>query len=610
MRNGIIPPHCGIKTKLNHTFPDNLQERRVFIASEPIPWKRPQNGVRKAFLNNFSAAGGNTALLLEDAPTDNFEEDYDQRSNHVVAVSAKCATSLEGNVSNLLSFLDTVGDAELPQLSWTTTARRMHHPHRVMVYGDNIEKIKTKFLEALEAKSGSTRPKSIPKVTFAFTGQGSAYPGMARQLFNEVSGFRSDIRRFDSIATNLGFPSFISYLTNAAEDKSEYPPSVMQLALVCLEMALARLWLSWGIVPHMVVGHSIGEYAALNIAGVISDADTIYLTGRRAQLLQQHCVPDKYSMLAVKASLSDVEGMLSAAHYEVACINSPNDIVIGGKCLDIQKAQQILEAANVKASVLNIPYAFHSAQVDPILSELGKAARGVSYHAPAIPVLSPLQSGVIRDKGVFGPNYVSRHCRQPVNFLGALRAANENDSGHGKMTALEIGPHPVVSTMIKATTPDTEIFPSLKRRVDIWEVIASTISKLYMAGTEIVWREFHRDFKASHKVMRLPAYKWDLKNYWMQYVNDWSLRKGDPLVVQPTPLHGTIATAPTPPRPESTTIHRFVEETVNGEQGKIIVESDISRSDLNPMVQGHKVNGIPLCTPVSHLIPMKNFDLS
>lgn len=404
MRHGIIPPHCGIKTKLNHTFPNNLDERRVFIASEPTPWKRPQNGVRKAFLNNFSAAGGNTALLLEDAPTENFEEDHDQRSNQVVAVSAKCAASLEGNVSNLLSFLDTVGDAELPQLSWTTTARRMHHPHRVMVYGDNIEKIKARFLQAVEAKSGSTRPKSVPKVTFAFTGQGSAYPGMAGQLFDELSSFRTDIRRFDSIARKLGFSSFISYLTTSADDKTEYLPSVTQLALVCFEMALARLWLSWGIVPHIVVGHSIGEYAALNIAGVISDADTIYLTGKRAQLLQQHCVPDEYSMLAVKASLSEVQGILSDAHCEIACINSPNDVVIGGRCLDIQNAKQILAASTVRASVLNLPYAFHSAQVDPILSELEGAARGVSYHAPAIPVLSPLQASVIREDGVFGPN--------------------------------------------------------------------------------------------------------------------------------------------------------------------------------------------------------------
>lgn len=173
------------------------------------------------------------------------------------------------------------------------------------------------------------------------------------------------------------------------------------------------------------------------------------------------------------------------------------------------------------------------------------------------------------------------------------------------MIVLEIGPHPVVSTMIQATSPGTEVLPCSKRKVDLWEVIASTISTLYMAGAEIVWREFHRDFKGAHKVMRLPAYKWDLKKYWMQYVNDWSLRKGDPLVVQPTPSYGTTASAPTPPRPESTTIHRFVEETVNDEQGTIVVESDISRSDLNPMVQGHKVNGIPLCTPVSTLIPIK-----
>ena len=147
LKHDTIPPHCGVKTKLNHTFPDNLQERRVFIASKPIPWKRPRNGVRRAFLNNFSAAGGNTALLLEDVPIEPLDEGQDRRSSYVVAVSAKCAISLERNVSALLSFLASIRSDELPQLSWTSTARRMHHPHRVMVYGDDVDKIKAKLLK-------------------------------------------------------------------------------------------------------------------------------------------------------------------------------------------------------------------------------------------------------------------------------------------------------------------------------------------------------------------------------------------------------------------------------------------------------------------------------
>ena len=328
LKHDTILPHCGIKTKLDHTFPDNFQERRVFIASKSIPCKRPRNGVRRAFLNNFSAAGGNTALPLEDAPIEPLDEGQDRRSSYVVAVAAKCAISLERNVSALLSFLATIRSDELPQLSWTSTARRMRHPHRVMVYGDDVDKIKAKLLQALEAKVGSTRPKSAPKATFAFTGQGSAYPGMAKQLFEEISSFRNDINRSDRIARNLSFTSFKSYFNPSGADNPEYQPLVTQLAIVCLEMALARLWLSQGIFPQPVGGHSLGEFAALNFAGVISDSDTIYLVGKRALLLQQHCRLRTYSMLAVKACLADIEGILSGKHYEITCINNPEDVVI------------------------------------------------------------------------------------------------------------------------------------------------------------------------------------------------------------------------------------------------------------------------------------------
>lgn len=532
LKHNVIPPHCGIKTKINHTFPTDLRERRVLIAKEPTPWKRPTNGIRKAFLNNFSAAGGNTALLVEDAPFYSMDMGHDTRSNHIIALSARSATALEGNITALLSFLDTMRPNELPYLAWTTSARRMHHPHRVMVYGDDVAKIKAKLLQALKAKEGSSRPKSAAKIVFAFTGQGAAYRGMAERLFEQISSFRSHINRLDQTARNLGFPSFKAFLTTSSEDVAEFTPVVSQLAITCLEMALARLWKSWGIQPHLVVGHSLGEYAALNVAGVLSESDTIYLVGKRAQLLEQHCQPGTHSMLAIKARLTDVHKILSGRTYEIACINGPEDVVISGSGEDIHKAQQVLGSSGIKATVLQIPYAFHSAQVEPILPALKEVAESVTYHAPVIPILSPLHASTVNEKGVFGAEYITRHCRETVNFQGAVNAARESGVLKEKSMVVEIGPQPVVSTMIKATAPDMQSLPSLRRNTDTWEVLSQTVSSLYTAGADLLWREYHRDFKSSHKVLSLPAYRWDLKAYWMQYVNDWSLRKGDAPLVQ------------------------------------------------------------------------------
>ena len=616
MKMNTIPPHCGIKTKINHTFPKNLGDRRVFIADKAVQWKRPGEGVRKVFINNFSAAGGNTALLLEDAPFGEFEQGNDCRSTHVVAVSAKCFKSLEGNLAALMHFLDSARPDELPQLSWTTTARRMHHQHRVMVHGNDIQAVKANLRHAVETRQGEKHPASAPKVVFAFTGQGSAYLGMAKEIYEGYSSFRRDVDHFDMMATSLGFPHFKSFFTASEGECFEPTPLVSQLAIVCLEMALARMWISWGTVPHSVVGHSLGEYAALNIAGVLSDSDTIYLVGKRAQLLQEHCLRGTHSMLAIKGNLetdlATIEKTLKGKKYEFACINSPGELVISGTKEVIQDAQKLLATLNIEASVLNIPYAFHSAQVEPILSKFKRAAQAVSFHAPRIPILNPLDGSVIREDGVLSPNHLSQHCRRPVNMLGAINAAQQSGIITEKSFFFEIGPHPVVSAMVKATLPQANALPSLRRKTDTWQVLAQTISKLYMAGTDIQWREFHRDFQSSQKVLQLPDYRWDLKGYWIQYVNDWSLRKGDPPLAQIGLSQGGAQAEPTIPRIESTTIHTVVEEKVGGNQGLLVLESDISRPDLNPLVQGHKLNGVPLCTPVGNLLTfiMRQWELT
>ncbi|KAL8717163.1 MAG: hypothetical protein Q9225_005573 [Loekoesia sp. 1 TL-2023] len=613
MEKSTIPPHCGIKTRINHTFPTNLQERRVFIADKPTPWKRPGNNVRKAFINNFSAAGGNTALLLEDAPVESLDMSHDPRSTHLVAVSAKSASSLQGNLHALISALGDFRPEDFSRLSWTTTARRIHHQHRVMVHGQDLQAIRSNLQRALDAKEGSKRPASAPKVAFVFTGQGSGYAGMGRDLFRAYSCFRNDIMRFEKIVMSLGFPSFLPFLTAIEGEAPEPAPIVSQLAIVCLEIALARLWISWGIAPQSAIGHSLGYYAALNVTGVLSDADTIHLVGKRAQLLQSHCPPGTHSMLAVRTNLrhdsNAITKILKGKKYEIACINSPEEFVIGGSGQEIRGAHQRLSDSGVKATMLNVPYAFHSAQVEPILSEFEQAAQSVSFHDPAVPLLNPLDASVISQGGIVSPRHLSQQCRQTVDFVGAVDAAKTTGIVTEKSIFLELGPHPVVSGMIKAMLPTASALASLKRKSDIWQVIAQTMSSLYTAGADVQWREYHRDFKSCQKVLRLPAYSWDLKGYWMQYVHDWSLRKGDPPLVTAGSLlkrsSGSLHPPPKEiappkveiPRLESTTIHSVIEETMNGKQGCIKVRSDISRSDLNPLVQGHKVDGVPLCTP-------------
>ncbi|KAL7623783.1 fusarubin cluster-polyketide synthase [Parahypoxylon ruwenzoriense] len=591
MQKNLIVPHCGIKTKINHRFPTDLTERNVRIALKPTAWERSSDPSkpRRAFVNNFSAAGGNSALLIEDAPlkTQSSNAIADPRSHHVVAISAKNGVSLQGNLKALQRFLKENPTISLPELSYTTTARRMHHQHRVMLTGSNVGEISAQIEVALREQAGMTRPKSARKILFAFTGQGAQYPGMGKELFENFSIFRTEMRRLDQISQSLGFPSMLPVIQSEEKDISIFAPIIVQLANVCMQIALSKLWASWNILPSAVVGHSLGEYAALNVAGVLSDADTVYLVGRRAQLLQEKCTRDTHSMLVIKASVDEVSTVLTNKTYEIACCNSPIETVLAGPNEDISTFKDLLTAAGLKSTLMKVPFAFHSSQVDPILDEFKKLASGVTYSDAKIPVLCPLEGSIVRGTGNYGPEYLARHTREPVNMFKALLTAHSDGILTDQAATLEIGPHPAISGMVKAVLGShmTSLASSQRGR-SLWQVITATLKSLYTGGADICWSQYQYDFKASHNVLPLPAYSWDLKEYWIQYVNDWSLRKGDP------PIIITGAT-----KLESTTIHRVVEETSDAKGAHIIVEADIARKDLSPLVQGHEVDGIPLCTP-------------
>ncbi|KAH8432989.1 polyketide synthase alb1 [Aspergillus melleus] len=586
MRNNIIPPHCGIKTKINSKFPSDMESRNVHIARQPIPWGRAGNEPRRAFVNNFSAAGGNSAVLLEDKPEEVEIEGTDPRTTHLVAVSARSAASMAANLKSLMAYIEGQQDKPLflPQLSYTTTARRMHHLHRVMLAGSTTEEIKRHLEAAIARGDGATRPKSPPKMVFAFTGQGAQYVGMARTLYRSFRQFQDDISRFDELSKALGFASFKEIIVDdSGRDIQEFSPVAVQLATVCMQIALSRLLISWNVTPDAVVGHSLGEYAALNVAKVLSDADTIFLVGKRAELLQKRCTLGTHSMLVVKAGMSEVQSALAGATHEIACVNAPEETVLAGPNEQVEELQQILSDKGLKSKILSVPFAYHSSQVDPILGDLEDVAGGATFQQPAIPVISPLLTNVIEDVGIIGPEYLRRHCRETVKFADALQSAKENGTVKDGSFVLEIGPHSIVTGMVKATLgPAVAAVATLQRNRDDWKSLTDMLSSLYRAGIDIRWHEYHRDFAAAHKVLELPAYKWNLKDYWMQYTHDWSLRKGDPPLV--TPSVGPLA---------STTIHNVVEESIDA----ITVESDMARADFNPLVQGHEVDGVPLCTP-------------
>ena len=586
MQQNAIPPHVGIKGVMNKTFPADLEERGIRIAFKETPWLPRPGGKRRAYLNNFSAAGGNTGVLLEDGPNSPRNGGSDPRSTHVVSVTAKSAWSLEKNIQRLISFLEMNPGTSLPNLSYTTTARRVQQPFRVSFAVSSISEAKEALMssQANAVKPVSTKP---PKVSFVFTGQGAHYPSLGKQLFETSRQFRSDIIDFDTIGRNQGFPSFLPLIDGTITDISTYSPVVLQVGQCCIQMALARLWMSWGITPSAVIGHSLGEYAALNVAGVLSVSDTIFLVGKRAELLSKSCTAGSHALLAVAASVPSTRQALVGENPEVACINGPRETVIGGPVEQMTSYSKILKAVGIKCILLTTAYAFHTAQVTAILDALKESASSVNFRDASIPVISPLLQQVVTDGNAFGPEYVTRHARETLDFLGAITTAKGQGLIDQNMAWVEIGPAPICSAFIKSTLgSETTTVPSLRKKEDAWRTTSSGLSVLHCKGLNIDWEEFHREHESSHTVLALPSYTFENKNYWLEYNNNWCLTKGE--AIEAPVRRGRDRHLST------SSVQKLTKEDF-GDKVTLVAESDVADPDLHDAISGHLVNGSSLC---------------
>lgn len=595
LQKSKIPPHTGIKKQINKNFAPDLKERNVNIAFQATPFLRPAGGRRTVFINNFSAAGGNTAMLLQDGPEIPKEPTSDPRATQVVTVSAKSLAAFKRTLGRYEAYLAANANVGLPDLAYTVSARRAHYTYRAAFAVQSIPQLQS-ALKALQDQTHSPIPLAAPQIAMAFTGQGSQYTGMGQKLFDTSKQFRGDIEEFNEIALRQGLPSIMPLIDGTVEVQ-HLPPTVVQLGMCCIQMALTRLWATWGITPSVVIGHSLGEYAALQAAGVLSIADTIYLVGMRAQLLEQKCTAGTHAMLAVRSPVAGLQDVVanSQGKIEIACINGVSDTVLSGTMGDIDAVAQKLADAGQKCTKLKLPFAFHSSQVDPILADFEKLASSVKYHAPRVPVISPLLSDVVSVGGVFDAFYLSRHCRKTVDFVGGLSAGMSTATISDTSLWLEVGGHPLCASMIKSCL-SAPTLATMRRDEDPWKIISTSMAGLYTSGKPLNWDAFHKENESLRVLNDLPFYGYDEKNYWLQYSGDWLLYKGDfPKTIAPAPTSAAPAGPAKARKYLSTAVQGIVSEEVKGNTVTIIAESDFAHPKLFPVIAGHLVNGSGLC---------------
>ena len=593
-KNSQIPAHVGVKTALNPIFPD-LDKLNVKIPWTATAWERSPTRKRYAVVNNFSAAGGNTTLVLEEPPLREPRSEADPRPSFAVTVSAKSKKSFKNNIDRLITHLRANPAISLADLSYTTTVRRYHHNHRAAVSGRTIEDI-AKGLDSHLPSAEIQRPVSStpPSIAFIFSGQGTIHSGLGKQLYETHLPFRTQIQQLDGICQSHGFPSFIPVIT--ATEKATFAPIINHLTLVSIGIALVRLLASIGVSPSIVMGASLGEYAALYAAGVLSASDVLLLAGRRAELLQQKCTIDTHAMLAIRGTADEVKALDHGQIYDFAAYNARREVCISSTVEEINLMRGHVEAAGLQCLQLNVPYAFHSPQMDPILDDFEAVSEAAVFKAPAIPVISSLLGECVFDDETINANYMRRATRETVKFIPAADQAYEMGLLDPKTILLEIGPQPTFVQFIQSAIPQiAQIAPTLRRGEDNFTTMSATLGLLYSAGVDINWSEWNRPYERNLRLLTdLPAYSWNNKNFWIQYEGDWMLTKGQGPSSAESAGPGAI-----PSTLRTSLIHQVLEETISGETGSIVVRSDLMQPEFLEAANGHRMNGHGVVTSVS-----------
>lgn len=640
-RHDTIPRHVGIKTTMNPVVAKHLTNRNAGVLSENGLWLPMSDGTKRySVVNSFGAHGGNTTLLLEDAPLPRVQtEDHSlalgASTCQVVCISAKSKASLRGNISALLRHLDTHPETELRDIAYTTSARRIHHHIRIAASVSNTAQLR-KFLQSaadnVDVHAKHVSASKQRSVVFAFSGQGCFYQGAAAQLFQQAPLFHDQVLMLDRVVRQLGFPSVLAAIIGDIDDanvnssrncsstdsETSYEnvssteststistttiesPLVTQLALVVLQIALAQYWKLLGIKPGVVIGHSLGEYAAFVTAGVLSVADALWLVGKRAQLTLAACEPGSHAMMSVRGASKDriaeiCSGSQKKYHYEVSCINGRTDIVISGLRADMVALCDMLQGAGLKCIVLDIPFAFHSAQLEPILDDFEQAAKRVTFKSPEIPVLSPLLGQCVSKAQTINESYLRRATREPVDFVTALDVAKAKGLVDEKAVWIDIGPHPVCTSFARNNYEKgtTQTFASLRQGDDTLSTLTGSLATLHCLGLPVSWNEYFSRNEKSLRLIHLEPYHWNQKNYWIQYEGAWTLDKAHAGLVK-----NDTSKSSTTPSFFTSSAQQIIFQDFGDSIGRMTALSNLAHPDLLGAANGHKINGRSVVTGV------------
>lgn len=541
LKNAYIPP------LVNFTEPNpqlQLDESPFAASGEGSDWVAG-DGPRRAAVSSFGIGGTNAHVILEEAPTLVTAEAPD--GPQTLVLSARTETALAAAAANLADALEADGPA-MADVAHTLLRGRKPFPHRRVVVAATPEDA----AEALRKSArGIVHEGGARKVAFLFSGQGSQYAGMGQGLY-DLPEYRE---AFDACADILLEPLGLDLRKAVFEgtDAELGETWLTQPALFATEYSLAKLWMARGFVPKAMMGHSIGEYVAAHLAGVMSLEDALKLVSLRGKLMQE-MAPG--SMAAVPLPAGDLRRRLNG-RAEIAAENALELNVISGETQALDELIAELEADGINARKLHTSHAFHSRMMDPALDRFAEAVGEVALSEPRIRYVSNVTGTWITAQEAMSPDYYARHLRSAVRFAPGVQLLGNDPN----LALLEVGPGTTLATLAGLSLPASRnrIAASLSHpgdRMDDKVSVLEATGRLWAAGVAIGDTGFGEDDARPARRVPLPTYPFERKRHWVDPAADAPVaaattgtgieigRTGDPFLTVPSwstaaPLTGT-----------------------------------------------------------------------
>lgn len=468
-----------------------------------------------AGVSSLGFSGTNVHAVLSCAPAIPSNNDPEDGPQQIVTLSAKNPFSLRQHMKSIANWLGENPAMPLKDAAYSLAVGRTHHAYRVAMTGNSSQEIQRKidaFLcdqpDSIRAAESSDRPM----MAFLYTGQGAQYPGMGNGLRQSHPRFRKSISECDAILRPLLGRSIEEILYPAADDSGAliHQTEFTQPAMFVVAYALSNLWSSWGIQPDFVLGHSLGEYAAACVSGIVTLKDALSMVVQRARLMQT--VNTRGAMAAVMATEDQVAHRLAAYAdtVSIAAVNGPAHVVISGVAEDVDRLSESFRRDGVSVVPLVVSHAFHSPLMEPVLASFEKSISGVRFNAPKLRFVSNVSGAVASGEDVANPGYWRRHARKPVRFMDGIKTLVHQ----GCRLFIEIGPKPVLLNMGRRCTMHEGLhwLPSLDSKTDDWERILDSLAAVYVAGANVDWQGF---YAPSHRRrISLPTYSFLRRRFW------------------------------------------------------------------------------------------------